>query len=155
MSTKSITSLLMLASYFFFSCNKDIVFCDFQSVPDKNWNKQSEFLFQFDLNDASVPYNISLQLRNNAFYPFQNLWIFSETYNSSEIIICDTIEYRLVDEFGKWTGNGISLFQNQFPLQTNYHFPDSGTYTIRICHGMPDERLKGIENIGLLIKKTK
>ena len=143
-----------MAVCLFISCNKDIVYNDFRPVPDKEWDKQFGFDFHFDLKDASIPYDITLQLRNSVFYPYQNLWILFDELHSSEIEIKDTIEYRLVDDFGRWTGSGITLFQNQFPIRTNYHFPDTGKYTIIIRHGMRDERLKGMEDVGLQIRTS-
>ena len=154
-SAKSITSSLVIVLCLFLSCNNNIVFCEFQSVPKKIWDKQSGFYFHFNLNDASIPYDITLQLRNNIYYPYQNLWILFEAHLSSEIAVKDTIEYIIANDFGKWTGNGITLFQNQFPLRSTYHFPDTGKYTVCISHGMLDDRLKGIENIGLLIEKAR
>ena len=152
---KNRAPVIIIAVCFFISCNKGIVYNDFRPVPDKVWEKQFAFDFHFDMKDTSVPYDITLQLRNNDFYPYQNLWIILDELHQSEIEIQDTIEYRLVDNSGRWTGNGISLFQNQFPLRTNYHFPDTGKYTISIRHGMFDDRLKGIEDIGLQIRASK
>ena len=145
----------LLAVCFLLSCDKEIVYSDFRPVPDKVWDKQSDFDFHFEMKDVSIPYDITLQLRNSVFYPYQNLWILFDELHQSEIVFKDTIEYRLADDFGKWTGNGITLFQNQFPIRTNYHFPDTGKYTICIRHAMRDERLKGIENIGLQIRANK
>ena len=145
----------LLAAFFLLSCNKDIVYNDFRPVPDKKWDKSYGFVFEFDLKDASIPYDITLQLRNSVYYPYQNLWILFDQFHQDEILCKDTIEYRLVNDFGRWTGNGITLYQNQFPLRSNYHFPDTGTYTITIRHGMIDARLKGIENVGLLIRTSK
>jgi len=153
--TKIIAYYPAIALFLIFSCNSDIVFNDFQPVPDKVWDRQSEFLFHFELNEAAIPYNISLQLRNSIFYPYQNLWILFDALDQTEVIVNDTIEFLLADKSGKWTGNGVTLFQNQFPLRTNYHFPDTGKYTIRIRHGMVAEQLHGIENVGLFIEKTR
>ena len=155
MSKKSIASVLIITAYFFYSCSNHIVFCEFQSVPDKAWNKQTAFLFHFDVKDDSVPYDIYMQLRNNASYPYQNIWILFEVQQSTENAVKDTIEYKLADDTGRWTGNGITLYQNQFSLRENYHFPDTGQYTISLSHGMYDNRLKGIEDIGLLVEKAK
>ena len=152
---KNVISCLLVFIWFFFSCGKGIVFSEFQSVPDKMWDKHSDFFFRFDLDDASIRYDISLQLRNNTFYPYQNLWILFEVLHSTEITAKDTLEYKLADSLGKWTGNGITLFQNKLPLRTNYYFPDTGTYIINIRHSMHDDWLKGIENIGLIIEKSK
>ncbi len=150
-----IVLIIFITSCFFFSCSKDTVYNEFQPVQHKVWEKRSEYFFNFDINDKSLPYNISLQLRNNDIYPYQNLWILFNELQPSEIVIKDTIECMLADDFGKWTGNGITLFQNQISLRKNYHFPDTGKYTISIQHGMRDDELKGIEDIGLLIEKAK
>ena len=144
----------LIAAFFLLSCSKEIVYNDFRPVPDKIWDKQSDFVFEFELKDATIPYDITLQLRNSVFYPYQNLWVLFDQLHLSEIVLNDTIEYRLADDFGRWTGNGITLFQNQFPVKTNYHFPDTGKYTISIRHGMQDDGLKGIENIGLQIRTS-
>jgi len=154
-SGKNIISVFIIASCLLFSCGKDTVYNEYQSVNNKIWNKQDVYFFKFDIKDNSVAYNVSLQLRNNDLYPYQNLWILNEEEQPSGVSVSDTIEYMLADEFGKWTGSGITLFQSQIILRNNYHFPDTGKYTIGIRHGMRDNDLKGIENIGLFIEKSK
>jgi len=149
-----IACFLIAASCFFYSCNNQIVFSDFQPVKDKMWDKQEEFLFHFEIRDISVSYNMSFQLRNSGIYPYRNLWILFGEMSPSGISTKDTLEYKLADESGKWTGSGITLFQNQFPLRESYHFPDTGKYTISIRHAMRDNQLQGIENVGLLIEKV-
>ena len=147
-----------------FSCDNNIVFSEFQPVQDKIWDKQTEFVFRFEIKDVSIPYNISLQLRNSRLYPYQNLYVIFEDSRlhgndrdgeDSRLFENDrdTIECKLADSTGKWTGNGITLFQNLFMVRTNYHFPDTGAYTISIRHAMVDDYLKGIEDVGVLIER--
>ena len=150
---KARTIALFLMGYFFFSCSNNMVYYDFQHVPDKAWVKDDVFSFHFDIQDTSLLYHTSLHLRNSGIYPYQNVWILYEELQPSGCLIKDTVEYRLADENGKWKGNGVTLFQNQFPIRKNLHYPDSGTYIISLRHGMRDERLKGVENIGVLIVK--
>jgi gliding motility-associated lipoprotein GldH len=88
-------------------------------------------------------------------YPFKNLWLFYDIKLPDGSLINDTLEAILANDFGKWTGKGISIYHNEFPLQTNYHFPDTGHYTIVFRQGMRNNVLQGIENIGLMIKKSK
>ena len=147
--------LLVIASCFFVSCSNEVIYNKYQPIQDKVWDKQSEFFFSFEMTDNSILYNISIQLRHNNTYPYQNLWLFIEELQPSNTSVNDTIEWMFADDSGKWIGNGITLFQNQFLLKKNYHFPDTGKYTVSIRQGMQDERLKGIENIGLLIEKAK
>ena len=138
----------------FVSCDNNIVFSEFQPVKDKKWDKQDEFVFQFEMNDVSIPYNISLQLRNSRLYPYKNLFVILEELHPTEIVINDTIECMLADSTGKWTGNGITLFQNLFMLRNNYHLTDTGKYTIILRHAMVDEYLKGIEDVGVLVERV-
>jgi len=147
---------MTVISLMLFSCNNNVVFSEFQPVQHKLWDKQTELVFHFEMKDVAIPYNISLQLRNSHLYPYQNIGIiFEELHPADEISIKDTVEFILADSTGKWKGNGITLFQNQFLLKENYHFPDTGNYTIGIRHIMLDEQLKGIEDVGLLIEKVR
>jgi gliding motility-associated lipoprotein GldH len=148
-------SVTVITACFFLSCSQNIVYNEFQPIQNKVWDKHNEYYFNFEIKDVSVQYDISLKLRNNNLYPYQNIWIFFEESRSSGISVKDTIEYMLADDFGKWTGNGITLFQSHIPLKNHYLFPDTGKYTISVRHGMRDDKLKGIEDIGLFIEKSK
>ena len=154
-SLKIIILVSFIAACLLFSCGKDTVYNEYQSVNNKSWNKQDVYFFNFQITDISSAYNVSLQLRNNDQYPYKNLWILSDVAQPSGTSAKDTIEYILADDFGKWTGNGVTLFQSSISLRNNYHFPDTGKYTISIRHGMRDDDLKGIENVGVVIEKSK
>ena len=149
------SSLIITAIFFLASCDKNTVYSEFQPIQDKLWDKNNEYIFNFEIKDISIPYDVSLQLRNNDLYPYQNIWILFDESQPTGTNTIDTIEYMLADDFGKWKGNGISLFQNRIPIKNRYIFPDTGKYSINIRHGMRDEKLKGIEDIGLHIESAK
>jgi gliding motility-associated lipoprotein GldH len=88
-------------------------------------------------------------------YPFKNLWLFYDLIKPDGARIKDTIEVSLADDFGKWTGSGITIYQNAFALRNGYIFPDTGQYSIIFRQGMRENNLKGIEDIGLIIEKAK
>ena len=149
-------SIIIIAACFLFSCGSETVFNMFQPVKDKVWSKQDEYYFNFEIKDISIPYDISVLLRNSDIYPYQNIWmLIDQSHPSAAPAIKDTVEHILADDFGKWTGNGITLFQSRVPVKKHYIFPDTGKYTICIRHGMHDDNLKGIEDIGLFIEKSK
>jgi gliding motility-associated lipoprotein GldH len=156
MKTGSLSNIVVIiASSLCFSCGNDTVYNKFQPVRDKVWDKQSEYYFKFEIKDLSIPYNILLQIRNNDMYGYQNLWLLCKQLQPDGALVKDTIECMLADDFGKWNGNGITLFQSRLTLHDHYIFPDTGQYTISIRHGMRDDNLKGIEDIGLFIEKAK
>lgn len=140
---------------FFFSCGKNQpVYNQYQAIDNSTWEKEKEYYFTFEIDDNSVPYNITLEIRNNNLYPYQNLWLFLNEEPPVGFMVRDTMECMLADEFGKWLGNGISLFQTSYPIRTNYIFTDTGRYTFSFRQGMRNDTLKGIQEIGLRIEKA-
>lgn len=87
-------------------------------------------------------------------YPYQNLWIFCNEEQPIGELKRDTIECMLADNFGKWYGRGISLFQSSFQIRSKYKFPYAGQYTFSFQQGMRDKNLKGIQEIGFRIEKV-
>jgi gliding motility-associated lipoprotein GldH len=147
--------IFIIAACFCLSCSNGAVYDRYQPVSGKVWNKQSEYYFKFEIKDRSIPYNISLQIRNNDRYAYRNLWLICKEQQPGDVLLNDTIECMLADEFGKWKSSGITLFQHRFALREHYLFPDTGRYTISLRHGMRDDNLTGIEDVGLSIEKAK
>jgi len=146
--------LIVAALSVILSCSDRKVFDKFQTVSNSSWNKADEYFFKFNIDDNAVGYDLSVQLRNSNLYPYQNIWLLCSQLKG-DAIETDTIQYFLADDFGRWTGNGVSIFQSLIPMRSNYFFPDTGMYSINIRHGMRDEILYGVEDVGLLITKTK
>ncbi|MDR0748660.1 MAG: gliding motility lipoprotein GldH [Tannerellaceae bacterium] len=147
--------IVFLGCLFLFSCGKNqIVYNQYLAIDRSAWEKDKEYYFTFQVDDPAVPYNITLEIRNNNLYPYQNLWLFLQEDPPAGPIARDTMECMLADDFGKWVGSGISLFQTSFPVKTNYLFTDTGRYTFGFRQGMRNDTLRGIQEIGLRIEKN-
>ena len=137
-----------------FACSNPVYYEKYQTI-DNPWDKNKELFFTCEIDDPNASYCLSLHIRNNNLYPYQNLWLFFGEEQPGGNVVRDTIECILADNFGKWFGSGISIYQLKFPMRTSYNFPKEGSYTFTIRQGMRDEHLKGIEQIGLRIEKNK
>ena len=126
----------------------------YQPIQNTLWVKDKEYYFTFEIKDITVPYDLTLEVRNNNLYPYQNLWIFCKEEHPFGPLKRDTVECMLADEFGKWYGQGISLFQSSFPIRTSYKFPIAGRYTFSFRQGMRNDELPGIQEIGLRILES-
>jgi len=135
------------------TCIQVVYYEKYQTI-DKLWDKNKEYFFIYEIEDNSVPYNLSLEIRNNDLYPYQNLWLFCTEEQPEGSFVRDTIECMLADDFGKWVGSGLSIHHLSVPIRTKYIFPHTGQYTFNIRQGMRDDRLKGIEQIGVRIEKN-
>ncbi len=136
-----------------FACDQPL-FERYQVIEDGMWQKDTAYYFTFDIKDTSIAYDLTLEIRNNNLYPYQNLWLLGETILPDSTVRRDTAEYRLADDFGKWEGKGISIFQLSVELQKRFFFPQAGQYTVSIRQGMRQDALPGIQGIGLQVKET-
>lgn len=137
-----------------FSCEAPALYDQYQAIENTTWEKDKAYYFTFQITDARIPYDLTLEVRNNNLYPYQNLWLFCQEEPPIGPMKRDTIECLLADAFGKWYGHGISLFQSSFPLRTRYLFPHEGQYTFSFRQGMRSERLTGIQEIGLRVEEA-
>lgn len=143
-----------IIGFLFFSCDRPAIYDQYQAIQGTTWEKEKAYYFTFQIEDISIPYDISLEIRNNNLYPYQNLWIFYQMEFPIGPLRKDTMECMLADDYGKWYGHGISLFQSSFPIRTQYRFPFKGQYTFSLRQGMRNDQLPGIQEIGLRISPS-
>ena len=58
----------------FFSCENPALYDQYQAINNITWEKDKEYYFTFEVKDISVPYDLTLEVRNNNLYPYQNLY---------------------------------------------------------------------------------
>jgi gliding motility-associated lipoprotein GldH len=138
-----------------FSCKNEVVYNQYHEIGRSMWEKEKEYDFTFRIDDTTALYNITFEVRNNSLYPYRNLWVFYTERPPVGAIRRDTIECMLADEFGRWYGKGISLYQSGFPVRTRYQFPFKGEYTFGFRQGMRNDTLTGIRNVGLRIEQIR
>jgi gliding motility-associated lipoprotein GldH len=98
---------------------------------------------------------ITFLIRNQSNYPYQDFNVMLQ-HNMPDSTQWRSfkLNFTLADEDGQWNGAGwAGLYQSSLSLgRVHVH---SGTYTFKVIHEMPDEYLKGISDIGILIRKEK
>lgn len=142
--------LLLVAVMALASCRRNIVYSEFVSIPSAEWSVNSLPEFAFHVEDQEAGYNVILYIRHTERYPYQNMWLFVENNHLRR----DTIEFYLADDRGRWLGNKHHGFIEMPVLyESDYHFPDTGFYSIAIQHGMRDALLRGITDVGIEIIK--
>lgn len=143
---------IIISGILFFSCSQQAVYDLYQPIENAIWEKNKEYFFSFEITDITVPYNLTLEVRNNNLYPYRNLWLSTATDQPIGPLQRDTLECVLANEYGKWNGDGISLFQSSIPVKSNYKFPHKGLYTFSFRQIMQDKALKGIQEIGFRVE---
>jgi gliding motility-associated lipoprotein GldH len=136
----------------FTACSRKEVFSEYHSFSEASWLQKEKAGFEVNITDSLQRYDVFLEIRNNNNYPFRNIWLFVDFTTPDGKQRRDSIEANLADEYGKWYGNGISLYTYSFPYEQNIQYPLKGIYNYSITHGMRAEKLIGISDIGLTVK---
>ena len=146
---------VIAAATAFYSCDSTRVFDSYQEVPESAWHKDSLFVFSIPVTDTSRNHNLIIQVRSETSYKYSNLWLFIEIIQPGGEVMRDTLEIVLADPTGRWLGSGIDGLKTlQSVYRRNIYFPVSGDYNISLQHGMRDEILTGIHDIGIRVEKV-
>ncbi|MDR1500789.1 MAG: gliding motility lipoprotein GldH [Tannerellaceae bacterium] len=146
---------LLFLAFVSSSCRDNVIYHQYQSIDGGVWEKDRAHNFTFVIDDEKLLYDISFEVRNNGLYPYQNLWIFSTAVTPLGEVSRDTVEIILADDFGKWKGRGLSLYQSTYTLSPAHKFPTKGRYTITFTHAMRRNAIEGIQEIGLKITRSR
>ncbi len=154
MTNRAKTLVLLTSSLLLAACTRGVVYSEFKDVSPFGWDKDSAVTFTFRVTDTLQPYNVLLHLRHQDNYPYQNMWFFLTSTNPQGTVTSDTIEFYLADDRGRWLGNGRNGHVSMPVLyEQNYHFADTGAYTLSVRHGMRKERLRGVCQVGMEIQE--
>lgn len=137
------------------ACGNRVVYTEFYSMPIDGWHQDSTLTFTTEIADSTTCYDIQLVVRHTTQYPYQNLWLFVDEYAGNMLILQDTIEAMLADDYGRWLGTGIHRYELPLLYDEQHRFAQSGEHTFAIRQGMRTEWLKGITEVGLVVKVTR
>lgn len=147
-------SLLVVAGLYLTGCDANRVFEEYRTIPSAKWEKDSVEVFQFAIFDIKQKYNLYINVRNDIKYNYSNLWLFIETDQPNGITLKDTRDIVLAETSGKWLGKGFGGAKTlQVKFQHEFIFPYAGIYKIKIKHGMREDVLNGIRDIGFRVEK--
>ena len=126
----------------FISCDSSIVFEEYKSFENQNWNTDSAAFFNYAITDTTSKNIIKIKLRHTVEYEFQNLFLFIETD------VIDTVELILANKEGMWLGSGVGdVREFEFEYQNAKLFSKKGNFSFKIEQAM---RYGETEKINLL-----
>lgn len=135
------------------ACSHREAFYRFHSMAESVWHKDSVIRFEVAVHDTVSLHDVFVELRNTEQYPYKNIWLFISVQKPSGEVRRDTLECQLADDFGKWYGKGLSLYEVSIPCGSDVVFPQSGSYIYTVTQAMRDDLLQGISDVGLKIEK--
>lgn len=132
------------------ACNPNIIFEKYEDVPGESWNRYKVMEFTANIPDSGQ-YNITLCLRHTTDYEMANLWCFVSTRSQLSQQLRDTVNIKIAEPDGRWTGSGNAIKTIEQPINLNPVNLPQGKVIFRIEQGMRIENMKGVKNVGIKI----
>lgn len=122
--------------------------------PD-GWYASDHASFEWDIVDLELKYDAFVDIRHNSDYPYSNLYLFLDFTFPNGNQRRDTLAFTLADERGRWYGSGIGdIIDYRVSFQENFEFPINGKYRLKVAHGMRQDPLSGITDIGFWLERS-
>ncbi|MDR0688391.1 MAG: gliding motility lipoprotein GldH [Prevotellaceae bacterium] len=136
------------------ACDASRVYEQYRTIPGEGWHKDSCAVFDVYISDSAMLSNLYINLRNTSAYPFCNIYLFVKVTAPSGAFTCDTVEYMLADQYGRWYGKGFAkVLDNRLTFRKHVRFPRSGVYRFEVQQGMRLDVLPYVANVGLRIER--
>lgn len=150
---RSFLPAVCLIGVVFLSCQGNSHYHHSESIPAKGWDLNETLYFKDSLRD-DVPDNMHFEvnIRHSNLYPYQNLWLYIRTRTSDGTNRLDSINWTLSEPSGRWLGTGWGSLYNLTQRLPDLNIRKTfGTrwFSIEVQHGLQDETLPGIEDIGI------
>lgn len=142
------------------SCSNTLVYDQYTHTPIAGWEKNDTLSFEIAPIVNKGYYKEELGLRITGAYPFMGLTliidqtIFPDKAKGQEKIEkVDTVQCHLIDQNGRTTGQGISYYQYNCPINI-YQLEEGDSVHVAVRHDMKREILPGISDIGLKVQRV-
>ena len=144
---------LTIATVVTTSCKPEANTMDsFVAVDTDGWAYGDTLVFVPELADSAATGRLSIAVCHDNRYRYANLWL-EVVITDSLSTRTDTVNITLADQMGRWQGRGIGTdFQLSAPVKTDLTLRRPATFSVR--HIMRDDRLAGIQRIGMIFKEN-
>jgi gliding motility-associated lipoprotein GldH len=136
------------------ACDKSVFYNQSIHIEKNEWKASDTLFYSFNSTDTLASYDFYFEVRNTTDYDMQNLYLFITAYYPGNTYSRDTAECILAAPDGKWYGKGMGKHKdNRFLFRKGVKFRKPGNYIIAVNQAMRKEKLTGISDVGVLIKK--
>lgn len=142
---------------FFYSCQGDEIYYNFEQFTKSEWSRNDTLYFEIDSTSVIIgkPLDCNIEIVNTSDYPYRNIWLYIQDDFSDSIYTHYEKQYELCDEYGKWYGSGFgSVYMLSLNYKRNIILKEKRNYKIKMVHGMRDEPLTGIDKVGIKLYES-
>jgi gliding motility-associated lipoprotein GldH len=151
---KTVSLIIFLAVLVYPSCDRNMVYDEFQRIEEGSWSWDDPVRFTFQMDDTVSLHDFQIQLRHSTEYPLSNLYMFVHIAGPSGQAMTDTINFILAEKSGEWIGKGVgNIREIGYLYRKNTVFPDTGSYKVFIEQAMRLPEVP-VSEVGVRIRKS-
>lgn len=146
-------ALLLTVAMVFAACDRKKVYAHYEHSDSEGWEKTDTLRFSIPPVKEDGKYQETLGIRSNNSFPFKSLTVTVEqTVLPKGEKKNYTLNCSITDDLGSKKGDGISLFQYEFPI-TKLDLQKGDSIEIAIVHDMKRDILPGLRDVGIMLDK--
>lgn len=150
LTAKNLRLFAWILMGFLVACGNRGTFETFTEVNPEGWGYADTITLNFDHADSNAQVDMSFYIKSDGSFPYRNLFLFVEIESPEGQVARDTLECLLAAPDGRPLGKGVgSLRTVLVPFQQNETLPASGSYRVKLVHGMRQPSIPGIHSLGL------
>ena len=143
-------------SVFFAACGTLDVYEKSVFFPSHTWKSTDTASFSFQVEDTTARYMISVIIRHEDAYHFNNIWLNIGTQAPGDTMNRQLLNITLADNKKGWLGTGMDdVFDHRIRITRNPVALKKGIYTFTLQQHMREEPLQYILNAGIRVEKVK
>lgn len=148
------SSFFIILILLFSSCESKHFHQETKDIKGK-WLSNKPLEYAFDVKDSTLAkVNLGFVFRNNIDYEYSNIYLFTKFTDPKGNEMVDTLQYYIANPDGTWIGKGMNTKEMLLVFRENLQVKDTGTYKLKVWHGMRSDKLIGIEDISLIVDQT-
>lgn len=122
--------------------------------PEVEWLKKDVREFKVPVADNSQSYKMSISFRYANGYQYKTANIKVTETSPSGIETVKDYELKIREANGDYIGEaGYDIWDSEHLIESSKKFEETGTYTYKIEHTMPNDPLNFAMDIGLILDK--
>ena len=130
-------------------CSSEVVSTAHHDLPETGWAVTDTVTLPIEVKDTALAYDVAITLRHTDRYPYQNIWFFLLTPDGRQ----DTVLAMLADDRGQWlSAHAGRYYAGYVVAERQVRFDQPGKREVRIVHGMRDELLRGVADVGIELR---
>ncbi|MBK9109298.1 MAG: gliding motility lipoprotein GldH [Saprospiraceae bacterium] len=138
------------------ACTSETIFQQKYKLDHHSWKTEQVLVFNWDIKDTTLLFDIELEIDHDADFRFQNQYIKAKTKFPDSTTKEQILSLELFDDTGRPYGNCVSsTCKTPILLQSRIKFQKSGTYQLQLSQNGREPESPGIHAVQLKILKSK